>query len=348
LKGNYFSTGVRDFIIENIENHPHSITRIVSEKFGISRQSVNRYMHKLVDDGALIPEGHTRNKRYGLKPIKEDDFIVEITPELEEDVLWRHKVKPWLSGIKPNVGDICHYGFTEMFNNVIDHSESKNARVKFKYIPNKIELNVMYRGIGIFNKITRELGLEDNRHAVLELTKGKLTTDREHHTGEGIFFTSRMFDEFSILSESLYFSHIQGEEEDWLLEDKDDVPDGTSVTMEIATNSNRTTKDVFDKYTAWGDDYSFTRTHVPVDLVRYSKENLVSRSQAKRLLARLEPFREVFLNFEGVEFIGQAFADEIFRVFKNNHPDTNIVWIHANEDTEKMIKRVISNSEVNG
>jgi len=344
LKGNYFSTGVRDFIIENIENHPNSITRIVSEKFGISRQSVNRYMHKLVDDGALIPEGHTRNKRYGLKPIKEDDFIVEITPELEEDVLWRHKVKPWLSGIKPNVGDICHYGFTEMFNNVIDHSESKNARVKFKYIPNKIELNVMDWGIGIFNKITRELGLEDERHAVLELSKGKLTTDREHHTGEGIFFTSRMFDKFSILSGKLYFSHTQGEEEDWLLEDKEKLLKGTMVIMSIATKSDRTIKDAFDKYTAIGDDYSFTRTHVPVALARYGEENLVSRSQAKRLLARLEPFKEVFLIFEGVEFIGQPFADEIFRVFKKSHPNINIIWVRANDNVEKMIKRVMSTS----
>lgn len=348
MKRNHSSVEVHDFIVENIEEHPKSISRVVSEKFGLSRQSVNRHLHKLVKDGVLAPEGHTRSKRYELKPIVEKDFFYRVTPELDEDVTWRHDLKPLFDGIKANIVDICHYGFTEMLNNVVDHSESKTTIVGFEFLPNRVELQVTDFGIGIFNKITRELGLEDNRHAVLELTKGKLTTDREHHTGEGIFFTSRMFDRFSILSGSLYFSHIQGEEEDWLLEDRDGVSDGTRVTMKIATNSNRTTKDVFDEYTAWGDDYSFTRTHVPVDLVRYGKENLVSRSQAKRLLARLEPFREVFLNFEGIEFIGQAFADEIFRVFKNNHPDINIVWIRTNEDVEKMIKRVIRNSEVNG
>lgn len=347
MKRNYSSAEVRNFIIENIENNPNSITRIVSEMFGISRQSVNRYMHKLIDDGVLIPEGHTRNKRYNLKSIKEDDFIVEMTPELEEDVLWRHKVRPWLSGIKPNVVDICHYGFTEIFNNVIDHSESKRAIIRFKYIANKVELTVMDWGIGIFSKITRELGLEDERHAVLELSKGKLTTDREHHTGEGIFFTSRMFDKFSILSGKLYFSHTQGEEEDWLLEDTEESLKGTMVTMSIATKSARKTKDVFDEYTAIGDDYSFTRTHVPVALARYEEENLVSRSQAKRLLARLEPFKEVFLNFEGVEFIGQPFADEIFRVFKKNNPNIDIIWVRTNDNVEKMIKRVMSTSNDN-
>ena len=126
----------------------------------------------------------------------------------------------------------------------------------------------------IFKKISKELHLEDERHAVLELTKGKLTTDKEHHTGEGIFFTSRMFDQFSILSGSLYFSHTQGKEEDWLLQDEEKSFNGTGVIMSISTKSSRITKEIFDKYTAIGEDYSFTRTHVPVALARYGEENL--------------------------------------------------------------------------
>ena len=344
---NHSSIEVRDFIIENVEEYPNSISRIVSERFGISRQSVNRYLRELVRNDVLIPEGHTRNKRYNLKPIIEQNFVVSVTPELEEDVVWRHDLKPLFQGIKTNVVEICHYGFTEMFNNVIEHSESKIALVGFKYMPDKIKLTVLDEGIGIFNKITRDLGLEDNRHAVLELSKGKLTTDREHHTGEGIFFTTRMFDRFSILSGALYFSHYQGREDDWLLEDKDDEFEGTTITMSIGTKSSRTTKEVFDEYAAKGDDYSFTRTQVPVALARYGEENLVSRSQAKRLLARLEPFREVFLNFEGVDFIGQAFADEIFRVFKNNNPGIDIIWVRANNSVEKMIRRVVDRSDEN-
>ena len=56
-------------------------------------------------------------------------------------------------------------------------------------------------------------------------------------------------------------------------------------------------------------------------LARYGNENLISRSQAKRLLARLEKFKIVMLDFEDVATIGRAFADEIFRVFTNNHPE---------------------------
>ena len=66
---------------------------------------------------------------------------------------------------------------------------------------------------------------------------------------------------------------------------------------------------------------------------------LVSRSQAKRLLNRFERFKVVVLDFEGVQEVGQAFADEIFRVFSNFHPATEIRALNANEQVQKMIAR---------
>jgi uncharacterized protein (DUF1330 family) len=67
--------------------------------------------------------------------------------------------------------------------------------------------------------------------------------------------------------------------------------------------------------------------------------NFVSRSQAKRLLTGLYRFREVILDFEKVETIGPAFADEIFRVFQQHYPHINVQWIGANENVEMMIQR---------
>jgi hypothetical protein len=52
-------------------------------------------------------------------------------------------------------------------------------------------------GICIFNKTAEDFNLDDERHAILELSKGKLTSDPSRHNGEGIFFTSRMFDDFA-------------------------------------------------------------------------------------------------------------------------------------------------------
>jgi hypothetical protein len=115
--------------------------------------------------------------------------------------------------------------------------------------------------------------------------------------------------------------------------------DGTLVRMKISAFSSRTAPEVFDRYSVKDDDYGFTRTRVPVALARYGEENLISRSQAKRLLARFERFKEVMLDFAGVEMIGQAFADEIFRVFQRAHPEVRLDWINATADVEKMIRR---------
>ena len=54
--------------------------------------------------------------------------------------------------------------------------------------------------------------------------------------------------------------------------------------------------------------------------VRFYAGEYVSRSEARRLLARLDQFREVILDFSRVKSIGQGFADEIFRVFASAHP----------------------------
>jgi hypothetical protein len=148
-----------------------------------------------------------------------------------------------------------------------------------------------------------------------------------------------MFDGFLIWSYKLSFSHKEGQ--DILLEDPTDKVGGTAIGMRIVSNSTRTTQQVFDAYTS--DDYGFSKTVVPVRLAAYGNENLVSRSQAKRLLARFEKFKEIRLDFSGVEMIGQAFADEIFRVFQTQNPTIQLSSVHANQQVQKMIQRVLNN-----
>jgi hypothetical protein len=196
---------------------------------------------------------------------------------------------------------------------------------------------VLDDGFGIFKKIQTEMNLVDERHAILELSKGKLTTDPERHTGEGIFFTSRMFDSFDILSGGVYFAHQYGEAEDWIVE-RANPEAGTAVWMKLDNHTSRTTKKIFDHYSS-GDDYGFNKTVVPVNLARYGNDQLISRSQAKRVLARVELFKVVVFDFKDVPTIGQAFADEIFRVFAQRHPEIELHAIHANSEVKRMIER---------
>ena len=198
--------------------------------------------------------------------------------------------------------------------------------------------------VGIFNKIQQDFRLEDARTALLELSKGKLTSDKKNHSGEGIYFTSRMFDKFSILSGHLYYSRTRKDGDDWLIEslDKKDVTIGTHIRMSLRTNADWTMRDIFDKYQ--GEDLYFRKTHVPIALARYPGEQLVSRSQAKTSFGEIPDFSEVlFQDFTDVPEIGQAFADEIFRVFKNAHPDTYLAAFNTNATVDKMIKYVQSN-----
>lgn len=79
-----------------------------------------------------------------------------------------------------------------------------------------------------------------------------------------------------------------------------------------------------------------------VELSKTGEETFTSRSQAKRIVTRLEKFKEVVLDFSDVQEIGPAFADQIFRVFASQYPETHLIPINANEQVTKMIQRALS------
>ncbi len=331
---------VRRYIIEQVDKHPSDLTKLTAAKFGITRQAVNKHLHRLVDEGVLIQEGATRNRSYRLAPLVHWNRVYTIDGGLAEDQPWREDIAPSLGQMPQNAVGIWQYGFTEMFNNALEHAEGTRVGVDFEKTAASTQIVVYDDGIGIFKKIQAALGLLDERHSVLELAKGKFTTDPANHTGEGIFFSSRVFDDFEILSGGVYFSHKFEDREDWILE-RDRFSSGTAVWMRLSNHTSRTAKRVFDRFTE-DDDYGFTKTVVPVKLAKYGDDNLVSRSQAKRLLARVDRFKTVVLDFIGVDSLGQAFADEVFRVFPARHPEVTLVEVHANSAVKRMISRARS------
>ncbi len=333
---------IRNFILDNVTAHPKDISLVTLNRFNISRPAVLGHINKLISDGLIEADGTTRARYYKLKLLIDDAFSFDLSPDTEEDKVWRHLVRPLLSGTQDNVMRICEYGMNEMINNAVDHAEGTQARIHVQRSAAEICFILQDNGIGIFKKIQRDLPrVSEPRQAILELSKGKLTTDPSRHTGEGIFFVSRMFDRFIIYSDGLFYSpNILRDQE--ILRFQETV-EGTGVEMIISTRSERTTKEVFDRYTSdEDDDYAFSRTDVPVSLARFGSEHLVSRSQARRLLDRLSGFKHIELDFSGIDLIGQAFADEIFRVFVQNNPEIVISHLNANADIERMIRRVRS------
>jgi anti-sigma regulatory factor (Ser/Thr protein kinase) len=334
---------IRRYIIDNVEKYPRQISRVAADHFGITRQAVNKHLQRLTAEKILAETGKTRNRVYTLAPLAEwrKHYSIggERSPRMGEDVIWTNDIKSALGRLPDNVMNIWHHGFTEMFNNALEHSGADTVSVTVRKNAADIEMHLADDGIGIFKKIQSALGLLDERHAVLELAKGKFTTDPKNHSGEGIFFSSRMYDDFWILSGGVIFSHTWGKKEDWIQEPSSGDTDGTHVFMKLHNHTSRTTTKIFDQFTS-DEDYTFSKTVVPVKLAKYGDDNLISRSQAKRLLARVELFKVVLLDFKEVPSIGQAFADEIFRVFANEHPEIELMPVNENAAVRRMIERV--------
>lgn len=333
---------IRAFILNALIDDAKSVIQDTQSKFNVSRQTAHRHIKALVDKGDVLARGETKSRSYSLACKFSKRIDVEVTKDTEEHVIWEKEVRPNIEDLNQNILDICHHGFTEMMNNVIDHSESETARITIYRTAVYLTISVTDKGVGIFEKIQRDFKLHDQRQALLELSKGKLTSDSDNHSGEGIFFTSRMFDGFYIRSGVILYACNTNEDEDYFFETKDKVfIKGTRIIMNIAFNSTRDSADVFDRYTTGDDDHYFSKTHVPVYLASYENDQLVSRSSAKRVLARFNSFKEVWLDFQGVDRVGQAFADEIFRVYAKAHPEISFTFTNATPAVEKMILRAI-------
>lgn len=313
------------------------LSQALCAEFGVSRTTAATHLKKLVKGGWLTSSGSTR-PTYG--PGRNREIMMKYPlPGITEDLIWQNDFRPWFD-LSKNVAAILDYGFTEIMNNANDHSEGQTVAVLVSVRDEIVSLYVLDDGVGIFEKISKALDLPDRRLAILELSKGKFTTDPANHSGQGIFFTSRMFDQFQIEANGLRYDHDIQQTNDRLWEI--DRPDsGTLIYMHIAANSQCTTKAVFDQFSG-GEDYGFDKTIVPVKLARIGEGTLVSRSEAKRLVARFEGFKIVYLDFAGIEEIGQAFADEIFRVFKNAHPAIELVAINTTTAVRQMITRAQS------
>ena len=58
---------IKQFILDQVSEHPKDIARVVSTIFNVSRQTGNNYLNGLIVNGLLEKTGQTRNIKYVLK-----------------------------------------------------------------------------------------------------------------------------------------------------------------------------------------------------------------------------------------------------------------------------------------
>ena len=320
------------YILDKIESGEKSISKVVSEAFNISTNTVHTYLTELINDNVI-----TKVKRGEYKLVTDISFFTfqRSEGELESDtVAYDMCLSKKIEHLPESIQHIWAYALSEMVNNVIDHSNAECMQI----IVNQSYLNtsviVMDDGIGIFEKIKNHFNFSDLDEAICELFKGKLTTDKENHSGEGIFFTSKMMDEFLISSSGKIFTTTKYNN-DSVTNMKENLT-GTCVIMSLSNFSNKTAREIFDMYS--DTDGSFTTTRIPLKNIFESAP--VSRSQAKRICNRLDNFEDVIIDFENISWMGQGFAHQIFVVFKNAHPEISLIPQNMNDSVESMYNHV--------
>ena len=321
------------YLLEKIGRNESSVVQQTSQSFHVTPASIYKYLDKLISDGIV-----DKQKRGSYSLVKQTRYCsVNLnTPQFHsEERIYAEFIEPELSTLPSNVVRIWDYLCSEMLNNVIDHSMGDKLEITIEQDYLKTTVQLADNGIGIFEKIRAFFGLASAEEAVGELFKGKLTTDAQHHSGEGIFFSSRLADDFLIISSGLVFSHSRFSSDSLL---KDASKAGTIVRMSLSNRSKKEAKDIFDQYA--GVDRGFTRTQIP--LTHYFDTAPVSRSHAKRLCSRLDRFQEVELDFSGLDWIGQGFAHQLFVVFQNEHPGIKLIPTGMSQDVENMYRHVMN------
>ncbi len=339
----------KERIISILKRQGHITTQQVAQELDVSRVYAHIILQNLREEGLVLLIGKTNQARYILasdsvavsrakKSIRHIAFHLANTHLDEASIFERIEQETGIFiDVKDNVHRIVRHAFTEMVNNAIDHSKSSNIMIECGRTDTAITFTVRDLGIGIFNNVRDKFRLPGTLAAIQEILKGKATTDPARHTGEGVFFTSKIGDVFIIDSFEKRLT-INNLLPDIFISDRKSMV-GTRVSFSIHLSSRRELKKIFDEFTGSGDDeLAFDKTRVTIKLFQFGQD-LPSRSEAKRVTLNLENFKIIELDFSNVQTIGQAFADEIFRVWQNRHPDVQLVPTNYNENVEFMIRR---------
>jgi anti-sigma regulatory factor (Ser/Thr protein kinase) len=308
--------------------------RDVARALRVSSATSHRLLRALVLSGVLARHGRGPAARYGLRKVRRRFRLAG----LEEDRAWRG-VMDEVARIRPlgaDEGRSLRYAATEVINNAIEHSRGRGVTVgvTFEAAATTV-VTVQDDGVGVFHRLCADFGFGSPQDAIVQLEKGKLTSDPANHSGEGLFFSSKAVARFRLESGGVAWIV------DSLVADSaigaSDVRHGTRVVLTVVGGRTPRLEDVFRAYTD-PETLRFTRTRTTIRLGALGSA-LISRSEARRLTERLPEFSHVTLDFSGVEVVGQGFCDEVFRVFARRHPEVALEPVGMNDAVAFMVGR---------
>jgi anti-sigma regulatory factor (Ser/Thr protein kinase) len=308
--------------------------RTVARALRVSPATAHRILRALVLAGTLAARGKGRAAVYAFRTI-DRRFRLK---GLEEDRAWQ-AVAEQIARVRPlaaTEAQSLQYAAMEMINNAIEHSAGTSVRVTVEFgAAASTVATVADDGIGVFRRVCEEFGFASPHDAIVQLEKGKLTSDPARHSGEGLFFSSKAVARFRLESQAVA----------WVVDNlvgdsgiaQSAVRRGTRVVLDVVHGRTPRLEDVFRAYTD-PETLRFTRTRATIKLGAHGR-TLVSRSEARRLLEGIGKFTHVTLDFSGVDMVGQGFCDEVFRIFARAHPEVVLEPVGMNDAIAFMVQR---------
>ncbi len=328
---------VKSEAVHPLATHGRVTSGQLAAEAGVSRQTAHAVLSRLVAERVAEAAEAGRGAHY--VSVGSRSFRWDVRG-LEEHWVWSDLDEESILGdLQGSARSVLQYAVSEMVNNVIDHSGSNTLTVRVGVLDDDLTVSIEDVGIGALEKIREAKDFESHFDALGQLPKGKLTTDPERHTGDGIFFTSKVVDRFILAANGI----------EWTVDNvKGDVAvgvprtmRGTTIGLTHATTSHRTIESVFEAYTT-GFDFDTTRT--VVKLFEHG-DTFVSRSEARRITEGLEQFRIVVVDFTGIDRVGQGFVDELFRVWASGHGAVTLEPVNMNPAVEFMVHRGLPHTD---
>ena len=327
----------RDLIRRTLEAHDSVTMAELLEVTGLTRPAVLYHLRALTEAGDAELVGPSRGRSVRYRSPYDERWEFPLNEMSAEHRLWSD-LRDELLDADSSVAarEIHEYVFGEMVNNVLDHSSSQNLTITRRAVAGSVGISVRDYGVGIFQHIADAEGLTDHHASLLRLQSGTYTTDPDNHTGQGIFFSSRAVDHFSVGSGTLGWQ-VDNVAGDSTVTRIHAVP-GTIVRWTLDSATTRSLPALFEYYSRADDGGipQFAVTTIPVS-VAAATDTYATRSAARELLAGKQQFRVIILDFANVENIGQGFADEVFRVYQAQNPTVTIEPVHMNRQVAFLV-----------
>src|SRR4030095_5437005 len=239
--------------------------RDVAAALRVSSATAHRLLQALGLSGVLERREKGRAARYGLRTLRRR-FRLE---GLDEHRAWSD-IAARIAAIRPldpGATTSLAYAVSEMLNNAVDHSGGRTVTVTVSFAQRGTTVvTVQDDGVGVFRRVGEDFGYATPEDAIVQLEKGKLTSDPERHSGEGLFFTSKAVTRFRLESQGTA----------WVVDNA--IPDsgigssnvrrGTRVVLEIERGHVPRLADVFAAYTD-PQSLRFLRTRTTIRLAAF-------------------------------------------------------------------------------